>query len=117
MLRYSKEVNDALSSGEQEDMIKATQFFVATEIAPTLHDLRQVIDAPNRPWLKRVGDLLKVAPDMALAYLTMDRDRVIKSLATAMGPLFSELDARGDRGQALKRSGLYYILKLQRLKN
>jgi hypothetical protein len=69
---------------------------------------------PSREWWKRGVDFVKVIPELAAACFTLDHSTAIaKILTTYAGQMFVEMTARGDRKEALKRSGLYYLLKLR----
>jgi hypothetical protein len=114
MLRYAAELNGAirgLPAGEIED---ATKFFVDTEIVPVLDELRSTMHGPARPWYKRAVDLIKVVPELGTAFMTLDPTTAIaKVMTTYAGQFFAEVMAKGEQREALKRSGLYYLLRLQ----
>lgn len=112
MLRYSRDVNDLLDDGSSDELWRKANFFLETEIKPTLHDLSSILNAPGRPWSKRAGDILKIAPQLAVTYLSLGGFGPT-SASPVLDFLISELAARSDRDEAMKRSGLYYLLKLK----
>ena len=117
MLRYAKGLNDQLSNDPSvEELNRKVKFFVESEIAPTLHDLKRDLDNPNRPWHKRMTDVGKIASSVAVGYLT--GGLAGRSPAEAItSAVLSDLEGRGDKQEALKRNGLYYLLKVRALRD
>ena len=69
---------------------------------------------PDRPWHKGAIDAAKVIPSIAGAYFTGGTSvALIKALTAYASQFFVEVAAHGDKKEALKRSGLYYLLQLQ----
>jgi hypothetical protein len=80
-----------------------------------MDDLRLTMNDPSRPWHKRAIDAVKVIPSIAGAYFTGGTSAVlIKALTTYAAQFFVEVGAHGDKQDALKRSGLYYLLRLEK---
>lgn len=114
MLRYAGDLNSQIAGLSRRDFEAKTKFFVQTEIVPVVDELRDIVSSPGRPWYKRAIDFARVIPELGAACLTMEPNALIaKVLATYAGQLFTELSAKGDQRDALKRSGLYYLLRLQ----
>jgi hypothetical protein len=114
MLRYADDLNKRLSGIKQEELEKHTKFFIHTEIVPVLDELQAAINAPARAWWRRGLDFVKVVPELATGAFTMEPTAAIaKVLTTYAGQMFAEITARGDQREALKRSGLYYLLRLR----
>ncbi len=114
MLRYAGDLNGKLASVALQDIAAATKFFVDTEIVPTLDELRAKINAPARPWYKRAIDFGRVLPKVVPSFFTMNPATIIGSILTNYaGQFFTELSAVGEKREALKKSGLYYLLQLQ----
>lgn len=114
MLRYADDLNKRLSGIKPEDLEKHTKFFIDTEIVPVLDELQGAINAPARAWWKRGLDFVKVVPELAAGAFTMEPTTAIaKVLTTYAGQMFTEITAKGDQREALKRSGLYYLLRLR----
>lgn len=111
MLRYGRTLNADIAEGTPaEEVVRKARFLVETEIAPALHDLSRDLSNPNRPWLKRMTDGVRVSSAVFLGLLT--GGVLGKTVAEAVDrAVLSELDARGDKLEAAKRSGLYYLLK------
>jgi hypothetical protein len=114
MLRYAADLNGKLRSVAPDEVQAATQFFVQTELVPALDELRATMEGPARPWHKRAIDLFRVVPVLAGAFMTMNEHAAIaKVLTTYAGQFFTEIMAKGDQRETLKRSGLYYLLRLR----
>jgi hypothetical protein len=114
MIRYAADFNKNISGAEPDELESKTKFFVQTEIVPVLDELQAAIDAPTRPWWRRGMDFIKVVPELAAGCFTMEPSAAIaKILTTYAGQMFTEIAAKGDQREALKRSGLYYLLRLR----
>ena len=67
-----------------------------------------------RAWWKRGLDFVKVVPELAAGAFTMEPTTLIaKIMTTYAGQMFTEITAKGDQREAMKRSGLYYLLRLR----
>ena len=81
---------------------------------PVLDELQAAVNAPARSWWRRGIDFVRVIPELAAGSFAMDPSTAIaKILTTYAGQAFVEMTAKGDQKEALKRSGLYYLLRLQ----
>jgi hypothetical protein len=115
MLQYAGDLNDKVKGLSPADLERETKFFVHTQIVPVMDELRSSMSDPTRPWYNRVADHVRVVAELGANFFAMDPTAAIaKALANYAGVLGSELTARGDQRQTLKRSGLYYLLSLQR---
>ena len=115
MFRYAADLNGKISGLSIEDFEHKTRFFIETEIVPAMDDLRNTLNDPARPWHKRAVEAVKVIPSIAGAYFTGGTSAVlIKVLTAYAAQFFVEIAAHGDKQEALKRSGLYYLLQLSR---
>lgn len=115
MLRYAGQWRGKLEGLPADEIARETEFLVQTEIVPALDELRQLVSDPARPWHKRAVDGIRVTATIAGSCLTMNWGKALGELLTALAPqLFTELDAKGDKNQTLRRSDLYYLLKVQR---
>lgn len=113
MLRYAADLNDKINGLSFEDFEHKTRFFIETQIAPAMDDLRMMLNDPARPWHKRAVDAAKVIPSIVGAYFTGGTSAALtKALTAYASQFFVEVGARGDKQEALKRSGLYYLLQL-----
>ena len=116
MLRYAGDLRGKIRDATPQEIDAETEFFVRTEIVPVLDELRASMERPATPWYKRAINLIKVSPALAVAFMTMDTHSAIaKVLTTYAGEFFTEMMSKGDQRDAVKRSGLYYLLKLQTL--
>jgi hypothetical protein len=114
MLRYADDLNKRLSGIKPEELEKHTEFFIKTEIVPVLDELDAALNAPARAWWRRGLDFVKVIPELATGAFLMDPTTAIaKVLTTYAGQMFTEITAKGDQREAMKRSGLYYLLRLR----
>jgi hypothetical protein len=115
MLHYAADLNKRVEGIKPEELEHKTKFFVQTEIVPVLDELQAAINAPARAWWRRGIDFVKVVPELALGCFTMEPSTAIaKILTTCAGQMFVEMTAKGDKREALKRSGLYYVLHLRK---
>jgi hypothetical protein len=79
--------------------------------------LRSAMNDPARPWYHRLADFSKVTAALgADLFATEPTTAIAMALAKYTGVLGAELIAKGDRRANLKRSGLYYLLSLERMK-
>jgi hypothetical protein len=114
MFRYADDLNKRLSGINPEELTKHTKFFIDTEIVPVLDELQAAVNAPARAWWRRGLDFVKVVPGLAAGAFTMEPTTAIaKVLTTYAGQMFTEITAKGDQREALKRSGLHYLLQLR----
>jgi hypothetical protein len=117
MLRYAQGLNQQIAEDVSvNELNRKARFLAETEIRPALHDLKRDLENPNRPWHKRCADGAKIASSIVAAFLTgglmgATAAEQIKSAA------LSELDAKGDKYETAKRSGLYYLLKASMIGN
>ena len=111
MLRYAKVLNNLIAEDASDESVqRKTKFLVETEIAPAVHDLERDLNNPNRPWRKRMADTVKVVSSVIPGLLTggLVGQTAAEGIRNAA---LSELEARGDKQEAAKRDGLYYLLK------
>jgi hypothetical protein len=114
MLRYAADLNGKIAGLSVRDFENKTRFFVKTEIVPVMDELRSAIDNPARPWHRRAIDTVRVLPSLGAAYFAGGTSAVVtKILMASAGQFFTELGAAGDKQEILKRTGLYYLLRLQ----
>jgi hypothetical protein len=114
LLRYAGELDAKLGDVRPEEIEATTKFFVRTEIAPALDELRAKMNAPARPWYKRAIDAVRVVPKVSPSFYTMDIKTILGAvLAGYLPQLFTELAAIGEKRETLKKSGLYYLLRLE----
>jgi hypothetical protein len=115
MLTYAGELNSKIKGVKPAEFQEITRFYVQTEIAPALDALRDMMNAPARPWYKRVIEGAGVLAQIGPSFFTMPPEAALTSaLAKIAGQFATELVAEGDHRTALKRSGLFYLLKLER---
>lgn len=116
MLRYAADLNSKIAGLSLEDFEHKTRFFIETQIVPAMDDLRMTLNDPARSWRRRAVDAVKVVPSIAGAYFTGGTSAVlIKALTAYASQFFVEVAAHGDKQEALKRSGLYYLLQLSKV--
>ncbi|MEW6450326.1 MAG: hypothetical protein AB1490_06745 [Pseudomonadota bacterium] len=111
MLRYARTLNSDISDGaDTEEVLRKARFLADSEIAPTLHDLNRDLTNPNRPWLKRMADGVRITSSVVVGVLTggLIGQTAAEGLKNAM---LSEVEARDSKMEAAKRNGLYYLAK------
>ena len=111
MLRYAKALNAQISEDPStEELYRKTKFFIETEINPALHDLNRDLANPNRPWYQRMSDGARISSSVVTAFLTggLLGQTAAEGVRSA---LLSEMEASGDKQEAAKRNGLYYLIK------
>ena len=112
MLRYSKAVNAEITDDTGiEELIKKVKFFADSEIAPALHDLSRDLLNPNRPWLRRMADGGRIGASLLAGVLTGGLVGAKNAADAMQGAILSELESKGEKQEAAKRNGLYYLLK------
>jgi hypothetical protein len=115
MLQYAGDLNTKIKDVSPADFEQTTKFFIQTEIVPVMDALRSSMNDRARPWYKRVTDHAKVVAELGAGFFAVDPTIAIaRALAKYAGVLGAELNARGDQRANLQRSGLYYLLNLQR---
>jgi hypothetical protein len=114
MLRYAADLNDKIKDLTREDFEAQTKFFIETEIVPAMGELDATMNDPARPWHKRAIDMVKIVPQIGGAYLVGGPAAAIaKAITASTSQFFAEVAAKGDKNDALKRSGLTYLLRLK----
>jgi hypothetical protein len=115
MLQYAGDLNVKIKDVSPADFERTTKFFIQTEIVPVMDALRASMSNPARPWYSRLTDHAKFFAELGASFFVVDQTTAIaKALANYAGVLGAELTAKGDQRANLRRSGLYYLLNLQR---
>ncbi len=115
MLTYAADLNGKINDLSPDEFEHKTQFFIQTEIVPAMDALRQAMNTPARPWYRRTIDAAKVTAQVGLGFLTMEPNSAMANALVKYAGLFAdELTAEGDHRSALKRSGLFYLLNLEK---
>jgi hypothetical protein len=116
MLRYAKNLNATISEGVPiEEVNRKAKLVVDTEISPTLYELNRDLCNPNRPWYKRMIEGAKIVSSVAAGIFS--GGLVGQTAAVGIGnAILSEFDGRGDKLEAARRNGLYYLLKAKTIK-
>lgn len=114
LLRYADTLNDELKGRPVDEVGKITRHLVQTQIAPPLLDLADAMHRPARSWLERGADVVKIAPEIVPAVLTMDSHSLLAQALSAGAPLLlADVVAKAKQRAELKRSGLYYLLRVK----
>jgi hypothetical protein len=112
MLRYSRALNAEITDDTGiEEVIKKVKFIAESEIAPALHDLSRDLLNPNRPWLRRMADGGRIGASLLTGVLTGGMVGAKNAADAVKGAILSELESGSDKQEAVKRNGLYYLLK------
>jgi hypothetical protein len=111
MLRFAKSLNSLISENtSDEELQRKTKFVLDTEIIPSLHDLNRDLINPNRPWHRRIVDTVRIASSIATGAFTGGLAGTTAAEGIK-GLVLSEFEGKGEKLQAAKRNGLYYLLK------
>jgi hypothetical protein len=114
MLRYAADLNSKIKGLTMEELEAKTRFFVETQIVPPMDELNATMNDPARPWYKRAVDGLKITAQIGGAFFAGGPAAALtKAITATAGQFFVEVAAMGDKQEALKRSGLAYLLRLQ----
>jgi hypothetical protein len=114
MLRYAADLNAQIKGLTRKDFEEKTKFFIETKIVPAMDELNAAMNDPARPWHKRAIDAIKIIPAVGGAYMTGGTAAALaKALTATAAQFFVEVAAKGDKEEALKRSGLTYLLQLK----
>jgi hypothetical protein len=116
MLRYAADLNGKIKHLSRQDFEAQTRFFIETEIVPTMDELNVAMNDPARPWHKRIVDGIKIIPEIGAAFIAGSPAAALaKAVTTTAAQFFIEVAAKADKQEALKRSGLIYLMRLKAL--
>jgi hypothetical protein len=114
MLRYAADLNSKIKDITPEEFETKTKFFIETQIIPSMDELNATMNDPARPWHKRAIDALKIIPQVGGAFLAGGGAAALtKAITATAAQFFVEVAAKGDKQEAIKRSGLTYLLRLR----
>ena len=114
MLKYASQLRGQLKGLNDKEVQEALTFFVKTEIVPALDELRSVMERPAQPWYKRAREVGKIVVQLGGAVVAGKEGNLALAALSAFAPqVITELMASSDKNEQLKRSGLYYLLKLR----
>jgi hypothetical protein len=114
MLRYAADLNGKIAGLTRAEFEAKTKFFIDTQIVPAMDELNATMNDPARPWFKRAVDAIRIIPQVAGAYFVGGEAAALTKAVTATAAqFFVEVAAKGDKEEALKRSGLTYLLRLR----
>jgi hypothetical protein len=79
-----------------------------------MDELNGTMNDPARPWHKRAIDAIKIIPEVGGAFLAGGPHAALtKAITATAAQFFVEVAAKSDKEEALKRSGLTYLLRLK----
>jgi hypothetical protein len=113
MLGYAKELNNGLiEQGDPAEIEKHAKFFVDTEIAPRLDELRAMMQKRSSGWIRR--SIFKIMPGVIAGYMTGGQYAALAALLTGGAThVHSELKSATGPSKEARTSGLYYLLKVE----
>lgn len=115
MLRYAGKIRKDIKGGTPKEIEEELNFFIKSEIVPSLDELRRTFDRPARSWFSRATDLARISVQLGVGILAGKEGGPALAAISAFAPqLFTEIMARGEKHELLQRSGLTYLLKLRR---
>jgi len=80
-----------------------------------MDELNATMNDPARPWHRKALDAIKIIPQVGGAFLAGGPTAALtKAITATAAQFFVEVAAKGDKEEALKRSGLTYLLRLRR---
>ena len=114
LLRLARQLNMLIGEGASAaDIQQKARFVVETDINPLLIELRKFAESPDRPWYKKAADLARPASKLAASYFTLSQGSAIADTRMQSGGLFAAAIAGArDKESAIKRSPMYYLLRL-----
>jgi len=116
MLRYAADLNGKIKDLTPKDFEAKTRFFIETQIVPAMDELNVMMNDPARAWHKRAIEGLKIIPEIGGAFFAGGPAAALtKALTATAAQFFVEVAAKGDKEEALKRSGLTYLMRLRAL--
>ena len=116
MLRLAGVLNSQIIENiSAQDVSRKAKMVVDTEVIPSLHELNNDLQNPNRAWHNRLVDGVGITSSVLMAYVTggLLGTTLANGLQKALG---SEVDARTDKNSRLSNNGLYYLIRAQALK-
>ena len=114
MLRYAADLNNKIKDISWAEFEAKTKFFVETQIVPSMDELNATMNDPARPWHRKALDAIKIIPQVGGAFLAGGPTAALtKAITATAAQFFVEVAAKGDKEEALKRSGLTYLLRLR----
>jgi hypothetical protein len=79
-----------------------------------MDELNVAMNDPARPWHRRAIDAIKIIPEIGGAFIAGGSAAALaKAITETATQFFIEVAAKGDREEALKRSGLTYLMRLK----
>ena len=116
MLRLAGVLNSQISENISiQDVSRKAKMVVDTEVIPSLHELNNDLQNPNRAWHNRLVDGVGITSSVPMAYVTggLLGTTLASGLKKALG---SEVAAMTDKNSRLSKNGLYYLIRAQALK-
>ncbi len=115
MLSLSKELNSMLSSDmEMKDIQAKAKFLAETTVYPQLEELKDFIESPKRPWTSRAIDFIKATPQLVSSFFTLPTNIAVANVLAKFVDVLSDIRNESiDKNQVMKRSNMYYLLKIQ----
>ena len=115
MLKLTKELNAAITAEASfADIRKHSQFIAQTTVLPELEELRAFLDQPSKSRYRRAVEFVKSLPELVTNFYQMDplsaSGQVLMKLAEILANIHED---QGEKKQVKKKSGYYYLLKIQ----
>ena len=115
LLSYAAELNSVIASdATNEEIQQQAKFMVDTKVLPQLLELKAFIEQPSKAWYNRAYDVVKKAPQLATCFFTMPPNIALANVLSEVTGILVSINNEGrEKESKLKRSGLYYLLKLE----
>ncbi|MBU0649167.1 hypothetical protein KJ969_03685 [Patescibacteria group bacterium] len=116
MIKLSRDLNSAIDSEMTAEEIQAeAKFLVETTIYPRLDELKKFLHDPAKPWYKIAIDFSKNLPELVSGFTFLPQELVVAQILTKLAEALGQIrDAQRTKNQKLNRSGLYYLLKINK---
>lgn len=117
LLRLARQLNMLIQEGASASEIqRKARFVVETDINPLLIELRNFAESPDRPWYRKAIDWVRPGAQLLGSYYTVPQSAPLADTLTQYGGLFaSEVAGARDKQSAIKRSPMYYLLRISDL--
>ena len=96
-----------------EEVQEYARFLMDTDVYPRLLELKELIEQPSKPWYNRAYDAVKSVPELAMACFTLPPNIALaRILSEIAGVLVGVRQEQNSKAESVRRSGLYFLLKL-----
>ena len=115
MLRLAKELDAAIQSNAPlSEVQQHARFLAETTVFPEISEMEKFMRTAQKPWTRRAVDLVKCAPELAVAFVTLPKHIAVAKVLGKFAEALADLrDEQLDKENRLGRGGLHYLLKIK----